>query len=621
KEVLKQSSIFIIIMAVLPALLYVVSRSSGAKYMEIVSISLAIGSGIFIFFLGNSLFMTDRKQRAVDYVFSLPYSRLQLLWMKILPRFAAALFFSSVYLLVARPEKGIAAILLIYLAIFVVAVSLSASVENYLVMAVLTGAGLFVFLMMMGVSPLTRLFKMIFAEMQFGMFSSGYQSFDGSVLQMGTIFLLLLLPFAAAFVTAFKKVGLKPTGYYNKQFAKIFVPAIVGVLIINAYWLYSLIPAPHTDYYMTKQGDVLECTNIYSRVHTADGVSEVKGEARGAFSNILGEDDQYVYGTARAWYGSLYEKHDSWFEKLFIEKVDTTKVIARMNKKTLTSEVLYTFTEKEKQKNHWLFKGYPALFGDTIAFIKHDPLKVNYLVLLNAKSGKKTRIRVAHTGYVQYILGANVTEAGRFWILACSSRDENSTYGFSIYRLGENGDLQYLAESTYGADYINGMLLTRGHEDMTFSRITESGLETVKTLPITNHTSFRRYWWVQGARWSGTVKYLYGSTYIKEQVTHLCLDMETFEIKTMPQLEYSVREGVRYGILNAMSNTPCLLKHEKDGKTRNITFFRLKGTEREKMKTLEDVLGLGVSPHGMVAVFDGDIHTFSFPDFTEAAVK
>ncbi len=37
-------------------------------------------------FMGLSLFLSDKRQRAEDYVFSLPYSRLRLLGIKVLPR-------------------------------------------------------------------------------------------------------------------------------------------------------------------------------------------------------------------------------------------------------------------------------------------------------------------------------------------------------------------------------------------------------------------------------------------------------------------------------------------------------------------------------------------------------
>lgn len=102
KEVLGQSLFFVGLSLLLPLLLKLILWSEKISFLELYLIPLQIGLLYLAMFLGNSLFLSDRRQKAVDYLLSLPYSKLRLLGIKTLPRIGALLCFYILFILAYR---------------------------------------------------------------------------------------------------------------------------------------------------------------------------------------------------------------------------------------------------------------------------------------------------------------------------------------------------------------------------------------------------------------------------------------------------------------------------------------------------------------------------------------
>ena len=92
-EVLKHSIIFILVALLLPAILLLTTIISDQSYFDVFFPLFQFGLFSWALFMGTSLFSGERRQRGVEYLLSLPYSRLQLIGIKILPRLCAVIVF------------------------------------------------------------------------------------------------------------------------------------------------------------------------------------------------------------------------------------------------------------------------------------------------------------------------------------------------------------------------------------------------------------------------------------------------------------------------------------------------------------------------------------------------
>ena len=153
-DVLKQTLIFIVFLFALPAFL-VFTKIIAPEHQPYFSVFFPIfqfGLLFWAFFMGVSMFSSERGQRGMEYLLSLPYSRYKIIGLKTLPRFLTILIFYVVFLIFYLGEgTNYAALALIsfttiYFSFYLISLSFSASSDNFLVLFVISLLSLFIYL-------------------------------------------------------------------------------------------------------------------------------------------------------------------------------------------------------------------------------------------------------------------------------------------------------------------------------------------------------------------------------------------------------------------------------------------------------------------------------------------
>jgi hypothetical protein len=252
--VLKQSLFFLAVVAGVSLVIKIVGGGFG--YMEIFYLTyqyLLIWFGVF---MGLSLFLSDKRQQAEDYVFSLPYSRLRLLGIKVLPRLTALLIIYLIYLgFYLGGFEGIGGVEGVilremfvsnswsYLLFVVLTLSFSASVDNFLKAFGIALLGMVTFLLLSHFSfqlafLLTGVEPQIFSWGTLGIFNINFSRYPVPSL---VVCFCLLIPFILSFFLAFKRWGTYSKVNYNKGYFKLFLPLIAVGFILSTLFVYTII--------------------------------------------------------------------------------------------------------------------------------------------------------------------------------------------------------------------------------------------------------------------------------------------------------------------------------------------------------------------------------------------
>jgi hypothetical protein len=200
--------------------------------------------------MGMSVFLLDKKQRAEDYVLSLPYSRLRLLGIKVLPRLTAVVIFYLIFL--GFYLEGVEGLLLsetffniswLYWLVFIMTLSFSASADNYMKVGAIALLGTIIFLQLLSFSvQLAFLLKGVRPQsISWGILGIWYIDFSRSLVPFLVVCLCLLIPYILSFFMAFKKWGTYSKENYNKSYFKLFLPLIAVGFILYTLFVYSII--------------------------------------------------------------------------------------------------------------------------------------------------------------------------------------------------------------------------------------------------------------------------------------------------------------------------------------------------------------------------------------------
>ena len=250
--VLKQSLLFLAVVAGMSLVIKIV-RSDVGSYMEIFYLMYLFLLLWFGTFMGLSLFLWDKEQQAEEYVFSLPYSRLRLLGIKVLPRLTAVaiiyLIFLGVYLGGVEGHllhKMFFTISWLYWLVFVMTLSFSASAGSYMkVGGIALGQiiwSLFLFsfsiqlaFLLKGVRPQSISQQGIFS---WGILEFWYNNFSRNLV---VVCFCLLIPYILSFILAFKKWGTYSKENYDKSYYNLLLPLIAVGFILYTLFAYNII--------------------------------------------------------------------------------------------------------------------------------------------------------------------------------------------------------------------------------------------------------------------------------------------------------------------------------------------------------------------------------------------
>jgi hypothetical protein len=265
QEVLKQSLFFLAVVAGISLLTKIVVKDVGS-YMEVFYLMYQFLFVWFAAFMGLSLFLSDKRQRADDYVFALPYSRLRLLVIKVLPRLTAVVIIYLIFL--GFYLGGVEGLLLkdtfftytwLYWLVFVMTLSFSASWDSYMKVGGIALLGTIIFLQLLKFSvQLTFLLKGLRPQSTaWGIMERWYIDFNRGLVPFLVVCIFLLIPYILSFFLAFKKWGTYSIENYNKSYFKLFLPLMAAGFILYTIFVYNIIAGSyHKVMLRTTMGDM-----------------------------------------------------------------------------------------------------------------------------------------------------------------------------------------------------------------------------------------------------------------------------------------------------------------------------------------------------------------------------
>ena len=529
-DVLKQIAIFTAFALVIPAFLVITKIISNVSYFSVFFPLFQFALPFWAFFMGASLFSVERGQKGMEYLLSLPYSRYQVVGIKILPRLASVLLFYAVFVilytsggedLVALPFFSFT---FLYFSLYLISLALSASSENFIILFVSSLFSLFIYLNLLSLVvwlvALSRNVPLNFRG--FRSFSPADWDPEISVWGFFAAF-ILLLPLLISFGLSVKKLDIRPARVYNKRFFKLFAPIFLGGFILS-FLLANLSVGPAYSYfYLTEGHKLIESTPFSgTKIYDGDKVHKVEGDFGFWWPSPFHEENEYVYD-------SVYNRvHDRISYK-----------IIRINLSDYTHEVLY---EAPPEK---YFRGSILKYEQTFAFqenIYHRKARrlERTLVFLDEPSRNFTKISLdvepIKDHYQHMIFGADRTNGQRFWLLA-TWRSKKERH---IYKLWEDGKFEHIGISVKWPFYINGMLLTYSESEVIIHQEKEGKYVSIQRIPNPEGYRFGLPYYFRKNLDDFPTNGLYGTKRItlEDQIigtSFATLDLENFKIEKISE--------------------------------------------------------------------------------------
>lgn len=501
-EVIKQTIFSIPVVLLLPGLLIVTTIVSKVTYFDVFFPLFQFGLFFWALFMGGSLLSFDQEQRGMEYLLSLPYSRLKLIFLKILPRLASVIvFYLAFVILYKNGGENVAAFsflsfTIIYFSIYLIALSFSASSDNFVILFTLSATSLIVYFGLLILAYCMVMLKngLPIDTEKFHHFFTG--EFDIFLPGMPVAIIILLVPLLISFFLSFRKFDIRPSRTYNKRYFKYFTPIFTVGLITTFLSVHAGADIGYKDYHLTLNQNLIEEHNLKIKIHERDNVHELKDKYAGLW--IFLEEDEYVYART-------YEN------------------ILRLNTSDYTIEILYKIPRGKWISSFWGIKKYKQ----TIAFSEISRRGLTDLVLIEESSKKITRIpfdkSIKEEIIGGIIFGADEIDGNRFWLLGSLS----SKYHPTLLRVWEDGNTEIIGKSLVTPCYVNRMLITYSENELIILKEKQGKFEIVHKIPDRKGyrfgLGFHRY-----NLNNIQLKEIYGW---KSGLQFAKLDLENFEIK------------------------------------------------------------------------------------------
>jgi len=557
-------------------------------------------------FMGVSLFSSDRGQRGMEYLLSLPFSRLQLAGLKTFPRTMAVLFFYIVFLILYL-RGGINAMALsflsftvIYFSLFLIALSLSASSENFIVLSIVS---LFFLCVYLGVIYLIfwtaiKAKGYIYFQLKIRPFFVEQEIESIFITLLVPVIILLLLPSVLSFILSFKKFDVRPSRIYNKRYFKFIAPLFILGLIASFLFAYQGIDLGYSSYYLTHNHKLLE-HNTYSNIKIYDNGKVYKIRGQLDFSEPSLEENGYVYAT-------------SYWDK-----------IIRLSTSTLKMEIFY-----EAPRGSWFGWGIYK-FEQTIALIEHIEKKKNryaetQLVIIDEASRKITRIPFDHEPLINYynpiIFGADRMGEKMFWLMCAFRAKEHP-----IVKIWEDGKVEIIGESESRPCYVNQMLITTTEKEIIISKEKEGKFMPMRRIPSIERFIFWKGGYREECLNNIPLKEIYGRKIIRStnqkgprQYTtrYVRLNLEKFELEEMKDFK---------GMLLYFYPADYYA-YELDEATPKARFYELK---EGKLNFIKELTAFDLKSYDNIEIFKAGvvlkkgrkIRVYAFPNLRELKFK
>jgi hypothetical protein len=597
-DVLKQIIYFIALVLLLPAILVITTIISDQSYLSVFFPLFQFGLIFWAFFMGSSLFSLEHGQRGMEYLLSLPYSRLQLIGFKILPRIISVIiFFVAFWILYNAGGEDLAALpfsifTVIYFFLFLISLSLSASSENFLVLFVASFFSLFIFF---GLLSLILWLVMLIKGIPFSLLFFRYFSWEHAtylsafIILVGSVF---LLPFLISFVLSFKKFDIRPAKVYNKRYFKFFTPILIFCFITSFLLAYWKARTGYNQYYLTQDHKLIE-SYAYSgtKIYEDNKVHKVEGDFYFWWPSL--EDNEYLYDCS-------YHK------------------IIRLNTADYTAELLYQ--APYERKITWQFWKY----NQTIAFLERTEKRErnrkryfsdNQLVLVDEASKEVTRIpleyQLLEKSYSPTLIGTDKIDSRQFWLICTGRYRENQ-----ILRIWEDGRIESIGESQKAPLYVNQMLISYTEEEVIISKEKEGRFETIRKIPNSKGFQFGVGYLRKNLN-NVPLKAVYGWRSGPKRPKYARLSLENFEIEEFGEaigyLQFFYPDKY-YFVETDHVNSAVKVYEFKEGKIKLLrTFSGYDTTEiRNRLRLCK----------GGVVIKEGkNVRVYAFPDLKEIKFK
>jgi hypothetical protein len=607
RDILIQSFLFAIAVVALPTVIFLARLIPKQPYAAIFIPSFQSGMLFWALFMGVSLFSSERGQKGMEYLLSLPYSRLQLLGIKVLPRLLSILFFYLVFLaLYYQGGRDFVALAVfsfsfLYFVLFFISLCLAPLSDNFLVLSLVSLFALVIFNEIFFLIAWLLMRMAGITYFSWSEISGTFLSLEWAaetwlsflVLILAAIF--ILLPLGLAMLFSFKKFDVRPSKIYNRRYFKFLAPSLALGILCAMLTVWLGIDRGSRYFYLTQDQKLIESNYISTKIYDHDSVSKLLVHF-------------YPYP---AWDAPPYLYFFYWGEGL-----------VRLNTDTGATEMIYQ-QPKFKGKRNWGFSG-RFKYENIISLFEpgRAPDEIQ-LVLVDVLTKKNSRILFKHDFFRDSgppkILDTAVRQGKRFWLAGFSY---STKHPLRLWEDGRVENLEYKEQSLdkSSTDYVNGMLILTSANSMIFLKEKDNAFIAIKK--ISQEDKYWRWNWSRFPvnRDSVEIIELYGKR--KDRLVRL--NPETLEFEDLGEWK-KIEDGYSIGIHSLNPNEFYYTEEDWNGRT--IKIFKLEGRQKILLKTFENFDGqqrknwFQIFRSGIVIQKGKDVHVYSLPDFQEIKYK
>jgi hypothetical protein len=582
KDILKQSFFFIITIAAIPAFLLLTKIITGMSFMSLFFPVFQFGLLFFALFLGASLFSMERGQRGMEYLLSLPFSRLKLLGLKVLPRLCAVIFFYVVHWLIYQDGGSDYAALSVlsfsiqYFFLFLIALSLSAASDNFIVLAV--GSGFIMFILL-------SLFYFIFIVVSMLKYGSDLGAFsfgDLFIAEVGLDFLpqliisavVLVLPFIITNILCFRKFDIRPARVYNLRFLKILSPLFLVGLVAAFFIAKTTKLYDYHAYYLTTDHVLIENTLTSLKVSNNKKQTKIPNFYYVNLWNCF-ESNNYL----------IFQGHT-------IEKDDYQAGIYRLDLKSKEIKLLYNFP------NQNAFSYFAYKYKDTIFRLERgESPEEMILISIKIPEGQIKKYIYTHPLFTsnkrKYLVlcGIGKEHAKQYWLIYPYYHKD-----ITVLRLWEDGSIDNLGILPHRPHWItNKRFMMWSPEKIFLYKIENNALIKTHEFPGTFHSLPYQF---------GRLDLNLKDIYFKSGNSIIRLNVEIPEFTAIGETNADIRF------------TPPNIFYYQEGKETNKLYLM---KEDKAHFIMESPYRFEVYPTGILLVDRSDkaVKAYSLPDLNE----
>jgi len=553
------------------------------------------------FFLGASFLASERHQGGMTYLLSLPYPRLRLFQIKLLPRLTAVLAFFLLFYIVqlAWGEDLIALPMFlfagIYFALFFVSLSLSACSENFLVLFFLS---LFSMTAFLGINLLV--IQAALKLRGYSLYEFAAADFiDGDL----NVFLIWFIPFVAiplilpallSFVLSFRRLDVRPTWGFNKRFVRYLGPLFILGLIVAVVSAYSGLHMGYRTFYLTRDHRLIESHYLSDlRIHDGTGVRKLENYGH-SISDFIEID------------GKMYD--------------ESNDRIVRIDLSGCSYEVIYRCSPGRRFHHSLKHQGKSLIF-----FTRKLDYTGKRLEILDTVSGKVDVIPLAQDIVSKYfnveIFTADESHGRRFWLIGVGRYQ-----GTRVVRIWEDGRAEQIAESGKRPCYVNGALLTYAADKILLSREKEGRFEVAHRIANPGGYLFGSNLLYRQDLNNDPISELYGSKNVEKAGKGRNFLIARFDLESLTIQEIGELHSWPHF---AGNDTHIYFEEGIDSGRQVLNVFRLWEGEPDLLRSFPGAKRVGedfdhrvdLFPGGLVIVRGKKVNAYAFPDLHELEFK